>query len=381
MKNKLKLTSIERLYSNLFFFFFVAQIFSPYIYGATLYIEVILVCLNPFFINWILKLKTKKYYFLVIFIFLGFLCFYKILLIKIICIFLCILFLLYTYERDIFYLKKYLLLSIFIAIVQFLFLYTNPKISYFFGPSNLSQLVWEEYATPTFTNFYRIFLIPRVSGLSREAGFFASLLTISIFLFYIDAKIQNKRISIFLIIFWLIGFIISFSKMSMILFIFFLLYKNRKHVNIISPALIFLFFIIFMYLFVFILNDFLIDPSNFTFLHRFGGFGVISSMDFFQILFGVDNIKEIYHPYIDLVIENGFSDFAGLSGFIINYGLIFTILYFLLLCKIFKFDSFALIALLLMTINVDIVTNQNFVILTYFFIILYLKKVRYAVGS
>ena len=50
------------------------------------------------------------------------------------------------------------------------------------GPNNIASLVWGNYATETFTNFYAVFEfgLPRTAGLSREAGFFASFLAVMV---------------------------------------------------------------------------------------------------------------------------------------------------------------------------------------------------------
>ena len=75
-----------------------------------------------------------------------------------------------------------------------------------------------------FTNFYSIGLLKRASGFSREVGFFASLVIITIIL-YIEDKDINKTIlkSIFLFL----GFIVSMSKMSPF-YLYILLSKIKK---------------------------------------------------------------------------------------------------------------------------------------------------------
>ena len=55
-----KISKIESILSHLFYFFFTAQIFSPYIAGRTIYLEVLIALINPYFIQWCIKKKINK---------------------------------------------------------------------------------------------------------------------------------------------------------------------------------------------------------------------------------------------------------------------------------------------------------------------------------
>lgn len=170
---------IEHLYSNLFFLFFTAQILSPYISGKTIYLEVIIAIFNPYFWKWIYDKnnihKIDKNYILVI---LG-LILIAILghistAVKILVIFLCVIHLFYLYDKNLWKLNRYLIISILLGIMQFIFTFIDPIMAALIGPTSISTFIWGDSATPTYTNFFTVFYFPRVSGLSREAGFFAS---------------------------------------------------------------------------------------------------------------------------------------------------------------------------------------------------------------
>ena len=234
---------MQKIYSNLFFFFFVAQIFSPYIHGMTIYLEIIVALLNPLFWKWVLS--GRRDYSLYVLILLVPIFFLKITVsIKLLSLMISVAYLFYTYKIHQFYLLRYLVLSIIVAIAQFVLFYIRPELSIMIGPNNIANMIWGEYATPTFTNFYEVMIgIIRVSGLSREAGFFASLLICSIIFYYLDKR--KKDYYKWLPLLLGIGYIISFSKMSLLLVPIFMIIWKKKWIDLIHPIIaIFLFFVI-----------------------------------------------------------------------------------------------------------------------------------------
>lgn len=358
----------EDLFSQAFFLFFSIQILSPEINGRMLYIELILILLNPFFIRWCLTKKFSKDIVILIipfsFIFLlnGF-----DIVIKLSGILLSVLFLFYSYERKRFYLNFWIMLSIFIAILQFLFFYINYEISYLLGPTNISKMVWGEYAAQTFTNFYTIFAFPRVSGLSRESGFFASFLVVYIVFIFLDKRKLNTLSTILL----LVGFIISFSKISLVLIIVLMIFFLRKIVNSINMWVIFLFFyLVIHYITLYNMENILL-PENESLFHRFGAYKALDGLDIEQLLFGVKSIvmldNNIYEPLYK------YDKFAGLGGYIFHNGILIFI-FTVMIYHILKIQSIGVLLLLFLTLNVDLVTNQNFVVLSYFVVIKFFSK-------
>lgn len=362
------INNLEKIYAHLFFLFFTTQILSPSIHEKTLYIEVFIAIFDPFFLLWLKKQNIKKKYFygfasIVFIAILGNL----IVTIKLFTTLLEVLFLFYAYERKVFYLKGYLFLSIVVAIFQFYFILTNPSIAHLIGPTNIAKTVWGSYATATFTNFYTVFLFPRVSGLSREAGFFSALLVAYIFFIYIENKKTNKSLPWVQKLILTIGYILSFSKMSLILFPVYIIEKLKNLINKIPFVIAIIIFLVSMIVFWSIYEYYLLEPSNITFTHRFGGYVSLTNVDLKQLLFGVAHPNEIHGPIGKFLENNGLSNFAGFSGLILNRGVLVTVA---LLLSIFfaGVNTTGVILLILFTIDVQLDTNQNFVILAYFII-------------
>lgn len=369
-KHKIISLRLEKFLSHLFFFFFIAQILSPLIGEKTLYLEIIVALLNPFFIIWIINKKIKRKYFAIyIAIILLFVIGNPIASIKFFALSIGVLFLFYSYERNIFYLKTYILISITLAMLQFFFTFYNPQIAYFLGPTNIAKTLWGEHATATFTNFYSIFLFPRVSGLSREAGFFASLIVAYMLFVFINQnreQIKNPYSQNALL---LVGYILSFSKMSFIIFPLIIIEKLRKIINIIPPFISILFFLIFMMVFWSINIDYLVEPSHATFLQRFSAYPTLLEINLNQFFFGINDPSEINAKLAQILHDRG-GIFAGFGGYILYNGIL-SVLVVLIGLYFAGVSSSGILILLLLTINVEIDTNQNFVVLTYFIILKY----------
>lgn len=371
----MRVTVLEKFLSIFFFLFFVAQILSPSIEGRTIYLEILVALINPFFIFWIINQPIKKKYF---FVYVAILAIFTIgyapLALKLFTTSISVLFLFYSYNRNIFYIKPYIILSILFAIFQFYFTFFDYKLAYLIGPTNISQMIWGSYATPTFTNFYTIFWFPRVSGLSREAGFFASFLVVYIFFLYLDNQDKKIHSSFLFKMILAIGYIVSFSKMSLILFVIFLLNLMKKIINKIPILLTVILFVVVLMLFWDSQINYLLEPSHATFLDRFGGYTALSHVDLSQLLFGIDSPSEINTQLAHIVNEE-FKNFAGFSGFILHNGILVVTLVLISL-YIVGVSNTGLIILLLLTINVQLDTNQNFVVFSYFIIIKFFSNRR-----
>lgn len=257
---------------------------------------------------------------------------------------------------------------IFFAIAQFTFLFINPEWSFNIGSNNIAKLVWGEYATASYSNYYTVFFMPRVSGLAREAGFMASLIIVYIFYKYIQK--DRKKLNVKEKILIGIGYILSFSKMSLIIIVVFIINKLKRFINYIPFLFILLFWMIFMCIFWIYNIDYLRDIVNVTFLARFGSYLILFDTNIIQLLFGVgNNLLEINSYWVDFMSSIG-DVFSGLAYFIIYNGLVGTLIYFISLYLI-GVSSTGLLILLLFTINVQLDTNQNFVVLSYFIIFKY----------
>ena len=366
--NILEKFKMENIYANLFFLFFTAQILSPYIFGKTLYLEIFIAFFNPFFWCWI---KTNnifnkieiKYLFVLMSLLLIMICGHIDTAIKLIINFFLVVHLFYLYNKKLWKLDKYLVISIILGILQFYFSITDPSIAELIGPSNISSIIWGAFATPTYTNFFTVFLFPRVSGLSREAGFFASLISVVIFFHFLEKKKVKRKVSI---IYW-IGYIISFSKMSFALFLAMIIDKLKKIIIYIPTFGGIVLFIIFMSIFSNLNKSFILDDM--TFLHRMGGYISLFNLNFGDLLLGIDTVQ-IGDIVSKAVLSYDLKVFAGLSGWIISNGIIVAFIFFLML-YFFNINIIGMLILLIFTLNVSPDSNQNFVVLTYFIIFKY----------
>lgn len=368
-----KTYKLEKIFSHIFFFLFIMQILSPSIYGKTFYLEIFIALLNPFFLNWLKRKRIQPKHMLCTFGFLfisilgNFLTAAKILMIII-----GVIYLYYSEERKVFYIRKYVAISICFAIVQFVFLFIDPGFAMQLGPENISTMLWGEYATATNTNFYTIFLLPRVSGLSREAGFFASLIVAVIFFYYLRGKYEKFELTFIEKIFLVIGYVLSFSKMSLVIFILFLFEKMKKILDYIPVIYIATSFVLLMMLIWNLNVEYLMQVENITFLHRFSAYVCLYELDWEQLFFGVKNTTNI-DGYIAKLVNFYFEEFAGFGGFLLSNGIL-SVLMYLYVLYIFGVSGTGLLVLLLLTINVQLDTNQNFSVLAYFIVFRYFNN-------
>lgn len=360
---------LRKLLPNLFFLLFIAQILSPYINGITVYLEVLIALVDPYYRKWLLRHNRKLPLILLL---IGVpIIFLKIVIsVKLICLTISITYLMYAYQAKLFYLHRFFTVSIIIAIAQFCLFYTFPGLSTILGPTNISEMIWGEYSTPTLTNFYAVFgSIIRVSGLSREAGFFASMLICVIILCYMEYKKYNIKISKLYFVMLCVAYVISFSKMSFLIIPAILCIKCRKIIDKIpkfaTVISLLIFFIVIWYH-----SDFLAKEENVTFTHRFGAYGVMPDInDVVNLLFGSPELSSHDFDYLYakkyINILEGYPSFAGMGGYIISNGLLLTGILLIILCNT-GISSTGILLLFLLTMNVQMDTNQNFVVLAYF---------------
>ena len=367
---------IERLFSNIFYLLFCAQILSPFIAGRTIYLENIVAVLNPWFVLWIGKKirSDERIPFIVLGLFLFGLVAEFALMIKMALFVVSVSYIFYSRERGHFYLFRYALVSIFFAIAQFFLLFLHPAWALKIGPASISHLVWGKYATPAFSNFFAILFIPRVSGLSREGGFFASFLVACILVYWLDRGryVRSK----FVVTMLALGLVLSVSKMSLVLIPAFIVVRYSKVWNKIPYFFVPILFSIPFVLFVHTHTQFLTDINGGTFLQRLGGYGAIDDVTWKQAMFGALHVGDIRSrlaaalPYIS---RGRFDYFTGFPGYLLSYGVAGTLLALIVLWMIGVTPA-GLFLLLGMTLNVNIATNQNFVTLTYFIIFAFLTN-------
>ena len=361
----------SKILAHLFFLFFTCIILSPEINKQTFYLYWIIPIFDFSFILNLKNIKIKRKILLCILSITIILVIYRqfITILRIYLIIYTLLYLNYLNRSNYFYLLyKYMNFNIIVAIFQFGFGYINPKIAYQIGPTNIAKIIWGNYATVTFTNFYSIGFLKRASGLSREVGFFASLLIIVIMIYCEDRKIKKSKIQYLL---FFIGYIIGFSKMSFILPAYFLLKKIKKYINIFSLAIgsgIIIIGIICVSIYLNSRGYFNIE-SHVTWIHRLGGYFIITQYNLREFLYPLPNIAKIYEKYpimyLKYIMDNDF--FTGLSHMILHMGIIIYIL-FLLLLKECKVTSYKYLILVLLCFNTSFITVTSYIVLNYYLI-------------
>jgi hypothetical protein len=357
---------IEQCYAHLFFFFFSFQIFSPEIGGRTLYLEYLMVLINPFFWIWVSRLQLSRRVLLLSLVAVFFVPFYTVAAVKLVVVLIGVMFLVYCRERRVFFIKFYLFISIFIACLQlFLVISGQGGLARMLGPNHLASLVWGPYAVQTFTNFYTIFYIPRVSGLSREAGFFASFIVAAYFAVLLNRSLEQRPLSLRDHGFFAVGYVVSFSKISLALPPAVLIFWFRKLVDRIPLIFIGALFLAALTAFWNYFEAILFLKGNGTFLGRLGAYALIDNLNLHQLLFGVDDVSKIHGPLANLIASYGYKELFGTGGWFIANGAISYVLYMLAL-QLLGIRSTGFLFVLLMTATVGIDTNQNFCVLSYY---------------
>lgn len=361
----------EKLFGFLYALFFVAQIFSPSINERTIYLEWFIMLLNPYFWRWLMpiKLTYKRWGIVLLLLFIVALG-HPITALKIILNLYSGLALVYFWQKRIWYINIILCVSIIVAVLQLVFMYVNVEIAYMLGPRNLSSILWGSYATQTNTNLYDALGIgiPRASGLSREAGFLASLIVVVIMHRIIDMRGRKEAGMNFMCA---LGYIASFSKMSFIIIMAFGIIKIRKFIDKVYMPIWIVVFLLGMLLVWSRETNWLNEAANITFLSRFGGYDAMWYLDTYQFFFGEEYLDKVggVSAINEYYGENGF---AGLGGWIINNGIL-TFGAFVLILWLLDFSSTGVILLILFTINVQPDTNQNFVVYAWFLCLEYFQ--------
>ena len=172
-------------------FFFIAVPFNPYVGGMTLYLWFFLIFLDGEYLKRLTKINIRYFLILLLWVMVCFLSGDVVLACKILILYFGVSYLVILDVGILDKIKVMFLISCFWCIAQFVMFYIDPGVSYLMGPKEISATIWGQYATPSFTNQYVLILLPRMSGLSREAGFFASLLAI---MFLIRLRDKNMKL-------------------------------------------------------------------------------------------------------------------------------------------------------------------------------------------
>ncbi|RII73567.1 hypothetical protein DX901_02580, partial [Serratia odorifera] len=225
-------------------------------------------------------------------------------------------------------------------------------------------------ATKTSSNQFALFLFPRMSGLSREAGFFASLLAIIFLIRIREGKLNKKEKFLFTA-----GYLASLSKASLALIIVLLLRPFKRFINKIPNQFTFgLVFIFFMVVASYLNVG---SPSFYTanesLAHRLSASYMIQHMSIGNLIFGCDVDYTCFdyrnRGLVDFLMSRGggFTPNVGINGVFINLG----VLGFLGVAfgfQLLNFKSFDVLILVIFTSTVSLFTIDGFVIAMYYYI-------------
>lgn len=390
MKQKMskELMKIEKNYkyiyrlviSYLFFFFFCSPALSPAIGGNTIYLHWILALLDWNFIRFcfdIVKRKSIQRYLspTILLLLSGVVTGRVFVVLKICSIIWCILYLSYSKREGFFkYLYVGMNINIVVAIIQFVLFYINPGVAYKLGPTNISKLIWGNYATLTNTNMYAIFgnKLVRVCGWSREAGFFASLLMICFLCYMYDTKIEKRR---FQYILFALGFVISFSKVSLLILPLFLVLKLSKFINKIQVYCMVALYGFITTIFAEILYKInYLAPEHESMAHRFIGYHVVWRLRGREAILGFGTLEKIGEGILEKysilrkLISRGYDSLCGWAGIVEYLGFLGLVLWVIGLVA-FGVNASGIIFVMLATFTVDPFTATSFVVLAYWMVL------------
>ena len=370
----------------IFSFFFVSPILSPEVNGITLYLHLFIPIFDIHFLEYLsslVKVQRRGLTYFLMFIAIQAVHMDIIGIIRVICIIYPLVYLYYIYSTIGFRLLYTAFnINIFVAILQFVLCYVNPPLAYMIGPTHISRRLWGAYSTATFTNFYSIHLIfdlVRTCGLSREAGFFASLL-VMIFIIYIhDRKIKKTKYQFFL---FAAGYIVSFSKMSFVLFFLLVFCYLKRWLDNVPPvsAVIVLLFALGIFAQSIVDLGYITPASSYS--HRFFGYAVtLDHLTVKEIFLGSWNgVKGLYGKSVVQESASGnflylfpYDSFCGYPNLIAKYGYPGFMVFLALLFST-GIGTAELLFLIFATFNVDLLTTTSYVVLAYWFSIFLMKK-------
>jgi hypothetical protein len=360
---------MKKILPNLFFIFLSAPILSPQVGGITIYVYAIITLLDIRYWLWVYS-NIEEQKMIGFLVFVGLIAvtgFSAMIFFKIFMLALSVSYCVYCYISNLFYLYRYAVISVLVASLQFVLLMNHPELARLIGPTSIAHLVWGDYGTASFTNFYAINILPRVSGLCREGGFFASYLVVVAFIAYFDKFLDNRHKKL-LLIFLVVGLIFSLSKSTIILIIVPIVFLFKKYIKIIPIILMgVIISIIASVIFSYIQynSTFFSDVENLTFIHRFSGYAYMQYVHLEDLLMGVDYATLFKRPDNFVIVENYDKyDFCGFPNIYLKHGVI-SFLFFLLLMTLLGFSSMSIILIFLLTITVSPWTCDNFVVLSW----------------
>ncbi|WP_186035487.1 hypothetical protein [Burkholderia gladioli] len=353
-----------RAISMLFYLFFTCVIFNPQVSGVTIYLYTLLPFLDPGFSAFLLTTSRRWAVPMGIAVLVCLLS-HPMVAAKIVSVAVCVGYLMYTIAKRIDYLHPWMAVNVLFGTAQFVLYYADYGLSVQLGPDAVSKMLWGDAATQTNTNYYEILYFARVSGFSREAGFFATLLSASFVLYLFQGRRNRWMLGLYCI-----GLFISLSKASFVLLIFAAMYGMRRQLRAIHPLVSLLgFFVVTMAIAVYMAqHDFF---GSETFAHRFAGYPFLLDAQFADLVRGVTarqlNDEYGYLSYVAINRQLYFiSDvtFTSIPGLLADLGLLGALVVLAVLAFTAS-DGFVLLLCLLITATVGMTTVTSFVPIAY----------------
>lgn len=372
-----KLYLISNVISFLFYFFFINIIFNPYIGNRTIYLYALLPVFDIRFILYIIRSIRKNYKEAVIYTGIIFWLYFVNLEIglKASILIWCLLFMNYSFKFSLSYLLIFIIINIALALVQAVSFFYFPKLFIILQPSSISKFMWGDLATLTGGPVTRnLGFNLAVSGLSREPGFFSSLI-MSVFLLYTGIKENILKHRGIVLIILIMGILLSISKSTIALALLLFLYPIKNRIEKIRPAYIFIGFLLLVLSAVLCLSHIgMYNNMSSSWIIRTSGYRYIFDADWLALLKGIPASKIYSAPslpeYLRIIETEGRSIrpndfFHGLGGFIVHEGIIS----FLLLIYLFerkKVDGFKTLAFLLLTSTMYLTATTSYIILAWY---------------
>ncbi len=379
--------SVARSYLAMIRFFYVLSfsiaLVNPAISGRTVYLYLLLPVLDFEFVFKILHFKASRY---------RVVSFYAVLLlmmlslhdmlftIKYSLILLQVVYLLFISNKNLTqYLFITLIAHIMFALLQMWMFFLRPDLLHYVTPDYLASLIWgEKYALATFANFGFEYLLPRVSGLYRESGFFNSYLIALYLHFSSEKSYRLRKVAIALI---LVGLVLSFSKITITFVFIVILLQFKKYLNRIPLYVTSIFYLCVMHLtslFIYkqIYNNLVYDTSgkSDSFMLRFLSYYGLQFFDVKSFLLGPDS-SLMTIPELSEIATILFNNIGGLSQEFLFCGLaailykggILGLIFFMLFLTYLGIKSVPFLVLLFLSFSVTLETLQSFVILGWYY--------------
>jgi len=283
----------------------------------------------------------------------------------------------YTVQVGTFRLYTYMSLNVAVAVVQCVgFLVFSREFLY---PADIGGFLYGSYSLGVGeTGIGALgYLLPyRFSGLSREPGFFSSLLIASFLLLLNDRSVKRRNV---ILAVHAIGIVLGFSKISIAFFsVFLLVFLFRNLVNRVpKPVAIGVAVALLMvgtsYLYRTMGVDYL-DPSL---SHRTIGYAILGELSAPDLLFGVgfrniaSRMGEIPLIAHSIWYENAPGAIlagSGLSSVIIDHGLLYFLMLMFLL-HVLRVNTYEMLLFLLLTVNENPLTSSSFVLIGIYYML------------